>query len=207
MKKKLYIVGAGSVGGHVAYNFQDYCPGYEPAGFFDDDEKKIGTEQFGLKVIGPVDDVLKLKDAAVVVGIAFPRIKKRIVQKLMRNQSLIFPSLIHPAAWVSGGTTVGVGCVIYPGTSINYGSKIGDFVVMNMNCALGHHTNVGNYTSLAPGVLTGGHTSISDEVDMGIGAATIQNIQIGEGAVIGGNSMVVSHIPKNRVAKGVPAKY
>ena len=207
MEKKIFIVGAGSVGGHLACNFDEYCSGFEPAGFFDDDEKKIGTEFCGLNVIGPVKDALNLREAAIVIGIAFPGVKKMIVEKLKKNRELHFPTLIHPRAWVSGSTTIGQGCVVYPGTSINYGSEIGEFVVMNMNCALGHHTYVGNYSSLAPGVLTGGHTVISDEVEMGIGAATIQGISIGKGSMVGGHSMVTKNIPHNTVAKGVPAKF
>jgi len=205
--KKLYIIGAGSVGGHLALNIEQYNTSYKIEGFFDDDPDKIGTSQFGFSVAGDVNAALKLKEAFIAVGIAFPEVKKQIVEKLSRNSSLKFPSFVHQKAWVSSKVEIGKGTVIYPGTSVNYGSEIGEFVVINMNCALGHHTKVGNYVSLAPGVLTGGHTKISDEVEMGIGASTIQNIEIGKGAVIGGQSMVTTNIPENKVAKGVPAKF
>ena len=206
MRTKLYIVGAGSVGGHIAWNINSYGNHYEISGFFDDAPEKIGKEIFGHKVLGPVSDLLNISDAAVVFGIAFPKIKRQIVEKLSANDTLIFPPLVHEKAWVSKNVSIGNGSVIYPGTSINYGSLIGDFVVLNMNCALGHHTKVGDYSSFAPGVNTGGHTSIGEAVDMGIGSSTIQNIKIGDRSIVGGQSMVVQDIKSDKTVMGIPAK-
>lgn len=206
MSTKLYIVGAGSVGGHIAWNIDSYGIEYEILGFFDDDPMKIGSEIFGYKVLGSVKNLLEISNAAVVFGIAFPKIKRKIVEKLSINDTLIFPSLVHEKAWISKGVNIGAGSVVYPGTTINYGSKIGDFVVLNMNCALGHHTKVGNYSSFAPGVNTGGHTSIGEAVDMGIGASTIQDVQIGAGTVVGGQSMVIGDLESDITVAGVPAK-
>ena len=206
MKKRLYIIGAGSVGGHLALNIQDYSEQYEVAGFFDDDPAKLGTSQFGYDVLGPISEVLRLRDVNVALGIAFPMIKRKIVGQISENNSLAFPSFIHPRAWISERVEIGKGCIIYPGTMINYGCQIGDFSVINMNCALGHHTQVGAYSSLAPGVNTGGHTIIGDEVELGIGASTIQHVQIGSKSVVGGQSMVISDVEADTKVVGVPAK-
>jgi|GEM_PF-496533 len=206
MKKDLFIIGAGSVGGHIASNFAAYSQDYRLCGFFDDDAEKIGSFHFGYQVLGFINDVLNVQNAAVILGIAFPCIKKIIADKLSANDSLTYPSLIHKRAWVSEDVDVGIGCIIYPGTSINYGSTIGNFVVLNMNCALGHHTNVGNFSSFAPGVNTGGCTTIEHEVDVGIGASTIQNIRIGFNSVVGGKSMLISDVPSKTTVAGVPAR-
>ena len=205
-KKPLYIIGAGSVGRHVALNIEEYTQEYAVAGFFDDDSAKAGTTQFGVEVIGPIDEALKLKHAAIVIGIAFPAIKQKIINRLVANNTLAFPTLIHERAWISRDVLVGKGCIIYPGSTINFGSRIEDFVVLNMNCSLGHHTTVGTYSSFAPGVNTGGHTIFHDRVDVGIGASTIQGITVGTGSVIGGQSMVVQHVDAETTVAGVPAK-
>jgi len=205
MSKKLYIVGAGSVGGHVASNFEMYGLDYELTGFFDDDKRKIGNQLFGYPVLGPSDAVLELENAAVIIGIAFPVAKKNIVDRCSSNQTLEFPTLVAPGAWISKGCNVGKGSIIYPGCSVNYGTTIGDFVVMNMNCALGHDCTIGDFSSLAPGVNLAGHTYTGEAVEMGIGSSTRQNVKIGRGSVIGGQSMVTKDVPEFEIWGGVPA--
>lgn len=206
MSKKLYIIGAGSVGGHIALNIEGYDCDYKVEGFFDDDPKISGSSQFGFPVLGTVDRVLELKDAHIVIGIAFPGIKEKIAKKISFNKSLNYPSFVHSKAWVSKEVYVGCGSVIYPGCSVNYGSKIGDFVIMNMNCALGHHTKIGSFSSLAPSVSTGGHTDIGEVVDVGIGVSTIQNVRVGRNCTIGGQSMLVRDVKNDSKVVGVPGK-
>lgn len=204
--KKLYIIGAGSVGGFVATNFADFNLNYSLAGFLDDDEKKIGTEFCGLPIVDRIESIKKLKDAAVIIGIAFPKVKEQILNKIISSGEIEFPSLIHPQSWISKNVTVGKGVIIYPNCSINYGSVIGDFVVMNMNCAIGHHTSIGKFCSLAPGVHTAGHTRIMEGADIGIGATTKQNITIGKYAIIGGQAMIIQDVKDNETIVGVPGR-
>lgn len=207
MSIKLFIIGAGSVGVHIAANFDSYgSDKYELSGFLDDDASLKGKTCFGCPVIGDSNMALHFKNAAIVLGVAFPMVKKRIFEKVGSNNSLYFPSLVHEKAWVSEGVKIGMGTIIYPGNCINYGSEIGNFSVLNMNCALGHHTIVGDFSSLAPGVCTGGHTSIGDFVEMGIGSATIQNMKIGTHAIVGGQAFVNKNVEKGSTVIGVPAK-
>ena len=205
-KDKLYIIGAGSVGGHIARNITAYSEHFEIAGFFDDDPQKIGSELYNYPVLGPVSNALSLENEAVIIGIAFPEVKKKLVEILFQNLTLKFPALVHGKAWISNEVSVGMGSVIYPGTSVNYGSMIGDHVLINMNCALGHHTVVENFSSLAPGVNTGGHSTIQECVDVGIGVSTLQNVTIGSGSIIGGQAFVNRDIPSDSKAVGVPAR-
>ena len=194
--KELIIIGAGSVGGHIAININDYLIGYKLLGFLDDDPEKIGSNIFDLPVLGPINDISqkKYRKASVVIGIAFPQTKKKISEKLKFKGSFHYPSLISRRAWISKKVHIGIGSIIYPGVSVNYGSKINEFVVVNMNCAIGHDCTIGSYTSLAPGVNLAGHTSIGPCAEIGIGASTIQNIAIGSHCIIGGNSIVVDDI-------------
>lgn len=207
MKKKLYIIGAGSVGGHIALNIEAYSNEFEIVGFYDDNPEKVQTKQFGYQVIGTIDDALELNEASVVIGIAFPQIKQKVIEKLWNNPSFVYPSLIHSKAWLSKGVTIGQGCIVYPGTTINYGAEISDFAVINMNCSIGHHTQIGSCSSLAPGVKTGGHTIIEQAVDMGIGSSTLQQVRICKNSTIGGQSMVIHDVRPETIIAGVPGKY
>lgn len=206
MKKPLIILGAGNVGGFLAINFGLFNLDSQLLGFLDDDEKKIGKSVFGFPVLGKIDDIQKYgSDLQVAIGIASPNIKKKIVSKLA-GMSIEFPSFIASNAWISNEVKVGKGCIIYPGVSINHYSMIGDFVIMNMNCAIGHDSHIGDYSSLAPGVNFGGFTHLESSVDMGIGACTIQRVRIGEGVIVGGQTMIIENVPAFSTIVGVPAR-
>lgn len=206
MKKELFIVGAGSVGGHVALNIEEYSDEYTVIGFFDDDPGKVRTRQFGYEVIGPPETLLQVKNPEVVIGIAFPAIKQTIIERLSVNTTIRYPSLIHRHAWISREVSVGKGCIIYPGTTINFGSQIDEFVVLNANCSLGHHTHVGAYSSLAPGVNTGGHTTFEEGVDVAIGVSTIPDIVIGANSIIREQSVITGDVEPGSTVAGVPAR-
>ena len=207
MKTSLFIIGAGSVGMHIAANFDDYNRGkYKLEGFLDDDNDKQGSEYFSFPVLGEVTKALDLQNAAIIIGIAFPGIKRHIVEVIKKNSDLFFPSLIHPKSWISADVSIGAGAIIYPGTTVNYGADVGDYVVLNMNCAIGHHTEIGAFSSFAPGVNTGGHTKIGNSVEMGIGASTLQNVWIGEDAIVGGQSMITKNVHSGKKVAGVPVR-
>ncbi len=205
-KKNLIIIGAGNVGGFIAYNMDLFQEGYNIMGFLDDDIKKVDQQFYGYKVLGSVEQIFTLPNIdAVAIGIAAPKIKKIIHEKL-KNKGFYFPSFISKNAWLSNMVSIGEGVIIYPGVSINYETVIEDFVIMNMNCAIGHNCHILKYCALAPGVNLAGFTKIEECVDVGIGVSTRQNILIGANAVIGGQTMVVKNIPPGSRVAGVPAR-
>jgi len=204
--RDIIIVGAGSVGGHIASNAASYGIEKHLLGFLDDDLKKQETQFCGFPVIGSLNWLKGKSNLSVILGIAFPKVKKEIYDIYLKGKNFIFPSLIHSTAWISQDCSIADGTIIYPHTSINYGSQIGCFCVLNMNCALGHHAIIGDFSSLSPGVNLGGNTTLGNKVEMGIGSCTLQNLSIGHSSLIGGQSMVVASLPPFSKAKGVPAK-
>ena len=81
MKKDLIIIGAGSVGGFIAINFEPLTEQYNLIGFLDDDTKKIGNNIFGYPVLGDIDSIKNYEDRSVIVGMAVAEIKKRNVER------------------------------------------------------------------------------------------------------------------------------
>lgn len=205
--KRLIIIGAGSVGGYLAYNLQQLGD-YTLLGFLDDDPQKIHAQAFGLPVLGPVADLdtfLSPEPVSVVIGIADPGIRKQIAENL-NNRGIDMPNFISPNSWISRQVRLGKGVIVYPGVCINYGCQVGDFSLLNMNCTLGHNCQLSAYTTLAPGVNLAGFTQVETGAELGIGACTRQNIIIGSGAHVGGQAMVTRHIPPAVKVKGVPAR-
>jgi sugar O-acyltransferase (sialic acid O-acetyltransferase NeuD family) len=207
MKTPLLIIGAGNVGGFLAYNLEEFDQNFEVLGFLDDDPSKIGKILYGYKVLGPVANIKDYanKEVAVAIGIASPKVKKQIANSLA-DYNLKFPSFISKHAWLSKHVSVGKGVILYPGVAINYETALGDFVIMNMNCAIGHNCAIGNYSSLAPGVNLAGFTFIEEAVDIGIGASTRQNVRIGNNSIVGGQAMIVKSVLPDSIVIGVPGK-
>ncbi len=207
MKQKLLIIGAGSVGKFIAYNINQFTQNFEIIGFLDDDTSKHNSTIASFPVLGSINKLPEYsgKDLAIVWGIAFPMVKKKLFDQY-QNLLFEFPNFIAKDAWVSEAVSFGKGCIIYPGTTINYETEINDFVVINMNCSLGHNCSIKSFSSLAPGVNLGGNTSIGSCVELGIGASTVQGIQIGDNGTVGGQAMVVSNVAESDVVVGVPAK-
>ena len=205
-KQDLIILGAGDVGGFLAQNLELFNEKYNLLGFLDDDPPKLNKSLYGSTVIGTIASLDKFpKGVAVAIGIASPRIKAIIVKKIS-HLPLLFPSFIAKNAWLSNNVKIGKGVIIYPGVSINHGSVINDFVIINMNCALGHDANIGPFCSLAPGVNFGGFTKIGEGVEIGIGVCTIQGITVGDGAIIGGQTMLIKDVSEYTKIVGVPGK-
>lgn len=205
--KQLYIIGAGSVGGHIAANPLLYGLEDTEILFIDRDPSKIGKTFLGKKIVGSVDDLLKIEEKIyVLIGVAFPDIKYRIYNRFSGKNNIVFPSLIANNAWISGDVTIGNGVIVYPNCSVNYGTIINDFTILNMNCAVGHECIIGNFTSLAPGVNLGGNSVLGQFTEMGIGSSTKQFTNIGDHVQVGGQSMVVHNINSGVKVKGVPAR-
>jgi sugar O-acyltransferase (sialic acid O-acetyltransferase NeuD family) len=204
--RDLVIIGAGNVGGFLAYNQNLFTEPFNIIGFLDDDVAKHGKEFYGLKVLGNTGHLFTLgKNTAVAIGIGFPKAKRKVFEKI-RDNGNDFPSFISEKAWVSNNVSVGKGVILYPGVSINYQTAIDDFVIMNMNCAVGHDCSIGKFCALAPGVNLGGFTVLEEAVDMGIGSATKQNIIVGKDAVIGGQAMLVKNVEPGTKVAGVPGR-
>ena len=70
----------------------------------------------------------------------------------------------------------------------------------------------GNHCRIRNGVVIGlarvtepGAPQIGDNVDIGAGAKLLGNIRIGDNVLIGANAVVITDVPANSIAVGVPA--
>jgi serine O-acetyltransferase len=91
---------------------------------------------------------------------------------------------------------------IGPGLHISHygGIWITPLATLGSNCTLAHGVTIG-----AP-IEDAGAPILGDRVWIGAGAVISGRVRIGSGAVIGANSLVVSNLPENAVAIGVPAR-
>lgn len=97
---------------------------------------------------------------------------------------------------ISPQTKIGPGLAIYHfgGVIINQNAVLGS------NCTLHHDVTIGNKN---PG---GPSPHLGDNVMVGAGARLLGGIKVGNNAQIGANAVVLSDVPDDAVAVGIPAK-
>jgi len=102
------------------------------------------------------------------------------------------------------------------GIEIHPGAKIGKglFIDHGMGVVIGETAEIGDNVMMYHGVTLGGtgkdkgkrHPTVGNNVLIGSGAKVLGPINIGDNAKIGANSVVLSDIPANCTAVGIPGK-
>lgn len=207
--KKIAIFGAGGFGREVKWLIDDINeiqPNWEFIGFFDDDftgVTKIDPAFFlgGFAALEHWSEPLH-----IVFAIGNPLVKRKIIQKIT-NSNLKFPVLVHPSVQAGKtGVSIGEGSILCAGTILTIDIQIGRHVILNLDCTVGHDTVIGDFASFMPAVNISGEVTAGECVYGGTGAKIINQVEIGEGTIIGAGAVVAKSLPPNCTAVGIPAK-
>ncbi|HSG69936.1 MAG TPA: serine O-acetyltransferase [Planctomycetaceae bacterium] len=118
--------------------------------------------------------------------------RRSLAIHLQSRISEVFNADIHPAA------RIGKGVMIDHGTSV----VIGETAVVEDNVSMLHEVTLGG-----TGKETGDrHPKVRRGVLLGAGAKILGNVEIGEGAKVAANSVVLDDVPPHTTVAGVPAK-
>ena len=133
--------------------------------------------------------------------------------------ALAFHRLAHRlwgAGWVVAARFVSHVSRFLTGIEIHPAAQIGAgvFIDHGMGVVIGETAEVGEDVTLYQGVTLGGtslkrekrHPTLERNVVVGTGAAVLGALRVGEGARIGGGSVVVADVPPNSVVVGIPGK-
>ena len=102
------------------------------------------------------------------------------------------------------------GIEIHPGATIGKGL----FIDHGMGVVIGETTEIGDYCTLYQGVTLGGtgkdqgkrHPTLGNNVLVGSGAKVLGPFRVGDNARIAAGAVVLTEVPENATAVGVPAK-
>jgi serine O-acetyltransferase len=100
------------------------------------------------------------------------------------------------------------------GVEIHPAANIGDglFIDHGMGVVIGETADIGDDVTLYQGVTLGGtgfatgkrHPTVGDNVTIGSGAKLLGPIEVGHGAKVGANSVVITDVPSNSTVVGNP---
>jgi sugar O-acyltransferase (sialic acid O-acetyltransferase NeuD family) len=196
----LYVFGGG---GHARVVVATaVAVGFEVAGIFDDDASLAGSSVDGVPVLGPFEGTVP-EDARCIIAVGNNQTRARIAGRL---EGCVFASVVHPRATVHETVRLGHGTVVFAGAVIQPGTTIGRHGIVNTAATIDHDCTLGDFVHVAPGVHLAGNVALGDRAFMGIASAAIPGVRIGADATVGAGGIVVSDIPPDVTAVGIPAK-
>jgi serine O-acetyltransferase len=94
-------------------------------------------------------------------------------------------------------------------TQIGKGLRIHHFggVILHPEAVLGEHCTVYHHVTLGDRGGWGGAPRIGNDVLIGAGAKLLGDIEVGDRSIIGANAVVVTSVPPDSVAVGIPAMH
>ena len=175
---------------------------------FLDDNPHVRGDLFGTsKVLGSVDDWSLYKDCVFIIAIGNPRIRKKVVEKMLIDGVPEFATLIDPQSILDlDFVNVGPGSIVCAGTVCTVDISIGAHVIVNLNCTIGHDVVIDDYATIAPMVAVSGNVHLCERVEVGTGSSIRQGLMLESGSMLGMGSVLTKNIKENVVFFGNPAK-
>ena len=153
--KNIVIIGSGDLGKELVWLIEDinkYRPTYLILGFLDDNKEKIGSEFYGYKVIGSIDQLEEISEkipTAAVIAIQDGEVRKKIVED--HKDFKEWESIVHPTAVIASTSPVGKGTIVFPHVTVSVDTKLGEFDLFYINSTICDDCIVGDYVSIMSG--------------------------------------------------------
>jgi|SRR5690554_5549527 len=127
----------------------------------------------------------------------------RIANKLYRYKVPLLPKLLYYLQYLL------FNCSIPPSTSIGEKTK---FAYGGIGVVIHGRTIIGDKCIIGQGITIGGKSKsenvprIGNNVYLSAGCRILGDVAIGDNSIVGANAVVVTDVPANCIAAGIPAK-
>lgn len=207
--KDIAIIGAGGCAREALFlieRINQITPTYNIRGFIDE-QLDMGTMINGYPVIGNNDFLLHYPHPLnVAIAIGSGKVRERLYHLFQANPNLSFPNLIDPSVICSDHVSFGIGTIISAGSILMVNIQLGDFVTVNIDCSISHDCVIESFATLSPNTHVCGNVHLSPQCYLGASSTIIQGKCIGTNTTIGAGATVVTDIPDNCTAVGIPAR-
>ena len=201
--RRLVILGAG---GHAkVLRALAFALGFDVIGVFAPDLVKTGQRLWlDVPVLGDDDTLAAGLDPSTVgvingIGQRVGSSARQGVYRRFHDAGFIFPSLVHPSAWVAPTVLLGHGVQVMAGAVIQPDCRVDENTIVNTSASIDHDCAIGAHVHIAPGVTICGNVTIGESAFIGAGATLIQGIRIGESALVGAGETLVRNVEPHRV--------
>jgi carbamoyl-phosphate synthase large subunit len=206
-KANVYIVGAGGFGREIetwVSQSKGFTDKYKLLGFIDDNPDVLSGFPSNYKVLGRIDEFDFKNGDAVLLGIADPATKAKVVDRLKGKVS--FLTYISEKALIGKFVTIGEGTIIAPNCVLSTNITIGSFVMLNIGTQIGHDATISDFSSVMANIDISGTVSVGKYVYIGSKATITPGRKIGDRAKISAGSLIIQDIPASSFVFGNHAK-
>jgi sugar O-acyltransferase (sialic acid O-acetyltransferase NeuD family) len=203
----LVIIGAGGHG-KVVLDILELTAKHRIVGFLDADPTLAGTQIAGLPVLGPINQISRLRQQkikAAIVAIGDNRVRVSYAA-LLAEHGIELISAIHPAAVVAKSAQIGHNVVVAAGAVVAASVIVADSVILNTSCVVDHECELEPGVHICPGALLAGRVRVGAGAFVGLGAKVLPCLTIGKGAIVGAGAVVLKDVPEGSTVVGVPAR-
>lgn len=197
---KIQLVGMGTIGKSI-YNAFRNIPDLEIVNFVVEEKYFSQENNHNLKILEDSLDSKIERAIPYVVTLGYTdqnMQRERLITKILEAGGEVI-NLIHPDAYVSGNSNLGIGNVIMPRVVLDSNVVIGNGCLIWSNVLLGHDVTLGNNIFIAGGSVIGGNTSLGNNCTIGLNATVGNSLTVGQNSIIGAGALVTKDILPNSV--------
>ena len=141
----------------------------------------------------------------IAIGNPFGDVRLRL-HALMLRHCLTPVSFADPTALICRTARIGPGLQAMPNCIVHNEVVIGLQCIINTRSLVEHDCVLEDGVEIGPGAVLCGRVHVGANTWIGANATVRQRVKIGSNTIIGAGSVVITDIPRNSVAVGVPAK-
>jgi sugar O-acyltransferase (sialic acid O-acetyltransferase NeuD family) len=141
----------------------------------------------------------------VAIGNPFGSVRTKL-HYLMKRNGLTAISFADSTALICKSAIYGEGLQVMPQAIVHNDVEIGIQCIINTGAIVEHDCVLNDGVEIGPGAVLCGRVHVGRNSWIGANATVRPRVVIGENSIIGAGAVVVTDIPSNVVAVGVPAK-